>query len=90
MDKIGEGTDNMKEVSELQNKEDEVAAINDANIELTQRLEDSEVHSSAPGDTEATKANLEIDQALSHDQTADPLPTHFMYNTPAIKINPKR
>lgn len=89
-DKKEERKDTIQEVSELQNKENEVAAINDANIELTERLEDSDVHSSSPGDTEATKANLEIDKAFSHDQTADPLPTYVMYETPAIKINPKR
>lgn len=75
---------------ELENRHNEIAAINDANIELTERLEDGDVPSASPGDTEATKANLEIDKAFSHDQTADPLPTYLMYNTPAIKINPKK
>jgi hypothetical protein len=75
----------------MQNKENETAAINDANIELQNRLEDSEIHSKNPGATEATSANLEIDQAFNQDQTADPIPNYFMYNnTPAIKINPKK
>lgn len=74
----------------MQNKENETAAINDANVELQNRLEDSEIHSTNPGATEATSANLEIDRAFTQDQTADPLPNYFMYNTPAIKINPKK
>lgn len=74
----------------MHNGEDKTAAINDANVELTERLEDSEIHSSNPGATEATSANLAIDQAFSDDQTPDPLPNYYMYNTPAVNIRPKR
>lgn len=74
----------------MKNNEDEVAAITDANLEISEQLEDSEVQTNIQGDTEATNANLEIDKAFNHQEEEESAPTYLMYDTPAIRINPKR
>lgn len=62
--------------------------VSEANIELSQKLEDNKVRASTEGLSEAESANIKLQEAFYiNDEDNNNFPPTYIYNnTPAVKI----